>query len=307
MKAGLSSIGLSLTFLCGMNAQGQLLVTPGRAHPWRLSDSLRREAHAALDRGLAWLAIRQAEGGLWEQERGLRTGLPALAFAGDADGIAGDPVSGKAFAAVSAEVGRSLTRILTPGQTMELALGTLLLRSCGGEPSLLDRAVRRLRLQPLERLSAEESAWTLEAQGWREGEPGKLAWGAVIAKAMAFTHATPGQVALAGVARWERGGTSPNAFRAHLRWLADRWPERASDTWWLVQFLERMSPAQLHEAGFPLDWRRRVAGDLIASQRFDPATGHGYWSSGGTLREPDDDEMLRETTFALLVLKRLAD
>ena len=48
-----------------------------------LSASLRKEAESALDRGLAWLASQQKEGGYWSNARfPAMTGLPIWAFSG---------------------------------------------------------------------------------------------------------------------------------------------------------------------------------------------------------------------------------
>jgi len=296
---------LLLTITGAVQAQSQVQVAPVRTQPWGLHESIRREAYASIDRGRDYLASRQAAGGLWELETGAWSCLPAMAFAGDP--AATMPTLRGAVDAAAAAVERSLARVLTPAETVELARGCLLLQVQGVRDDRIARAVRRLSLVGLDSFDAGDAALLLDVRGWAGRTSGDPEWGAVVAKTMSIQHPTVGTVALAGLARLERAGaeTARNAVLAHLRWLAGRAPETAEDAWWLVRFLERLSPAVLHDAGFPLDWRQRVADALISRQRRDPRTGFGYWRLPGGEGDASGDGSLRETTYAVMVLSNV--
>ncbi|MBQ9430049.1 MAG: hypothetical protein IJU44_00705 [Kiritimatiellae bacterium] len=63
-----------------------LVLGLARAADDPMPDEVRREAKAALDKGLAWLASQQKDGGYWSVERfPAMTGLPLWAFAGAKD------------------------------------------------------------------------------------------------------------------------------------------------------------------------------------------------------------------------------
>ena len=292
--------------LLSMSAvRAQVQVATVRTQPWGLHESIRREAYASIDRGRNYLSSRQAAGGLWALETGAWSCFPAMAFTGDSG--AAMPTLRRALDAAATAVDRSLTRMLTSAETVELARGCLLLQVQGFRDDRVVRAVRRLSLVRLDSFDAGEAALLLDVRGWEGRTSGDPEWGAVVAKTMSMRNPTVGTVALAGLARLERAGVEAarNAALAHLRWLAGHAPVTSEDAWWLVRFLDQLSPAALHDAGFPLDWRQRVADALIARQRRDSRTGFGYWRLPGDESDASGDGALRETTFAVMVLNHV--
>ncbi len=74
--------------LLALGVQGQEMVMPATASPGVLSESVRREAEAAMDRALDWLAANQRDSGAWSNTNfPALTALPLWAFA-----RAGSPV-----------------------------------------------------------------------------------------------------------------------------------------------------------------------------------------------------------------------
>lgn len=309
VRGGRWASALALAVVCGGVACGQgTALAPSRGQSWHLGESILRETYATLDRGLDFLAARQGADGLWALADGFRTCAPALAFAGET------PVSApllRAAESVAEGMDRSVSGLLPSRELVELARGVLVLRASGIRGDLVPRAVRRLELAGLGRLGAEEAALVLDVLGLEGRTPGETAWGTVVARTLAVRNPVPATVALAGFARLERGNlpVTGNAVRAHLRWLAGKELKTADDAWWLVRFLDRLPPVALHEAGFPLDWRRHVADALIARQRRDPATGFGYWAppKGSKDAGVSGDAVLNETARAASALRWVAD
>lgn len=299
MRAWLSSI--AVVWAAVATSQVQVQVTPSRGHSWRLPESILRETLVAADRGRLFLAARQEAQGGWRLDGGATTCLPAMAFAG----VGGETVLRRAAGAAATAVERDLTRVLTAAETVELARGALVLAAAGSREELRNRVARRLAVVGNDALDAAGAAWALEARGSGAAQAQDFEWGVVVAKASGV--ATPGAVALAGLARLERGAAADgSAVRVHLRWLARHWPATAEATLWVARLADAVPPAVLHEAGFPLDWRQRVADGLITRQRRDPATGAGFWTADATASAVGDGA-LRETAFAVMVLAQIAE
>jgi hypothetical protein len=292
--------------LWAVAASGQTQITSARSQPWQLPESILRETLAVAERGREFLARQQAEDGLWRLGDGAVTCWPAMAFAGDV-GEAGAAVMTSAVNAVGDALDRDLTRVLTVDETAELARRALVLRAAGARGDLQMRAARRLAAVGTDAFDADDAALALEARGDGAARAEGFEWGAVVAKTAAARRPSVASVALAGLARLVRGAASDgSAVRAHVRWLARNHGRSAEDDWWVARFVDAVPLAVLHEEGFPLDWRQRMADALIARQRRDSATGAGFWTTAKTMSAESPD-VLRETTFAVMVLARVSE
>lgn len=286
---------------------GQAAITVPKTQAWGLPESIRREALVVLDRGREFLASRQGATGLWALADGTLTCGPAFGFVDDEPPAQGStPALSRAANAAADLVERDVRRVLSVGETVELARAALLLRLADVRPDLVTRTARRLSVVGTDALGAGDAVVALAVRD-EGGAPAQgYEWGAVLAAATGLRRQTGASVALAGLARGMRGAASDgNAVRAYVRWLARPRQVSAEDAWWTARFVSALPPAVLHDAGYPLDWRQRVANELISRQRRDTATGNGFWTVDRA-SPPDSDDALRETTFAVMTLALVA-
>ncbi len=305
---------------------GRVRLTPVRAHPWRLPESILRETLATIDRAQLHLAHHQQADGFWP-------GRPDVPTCGPADGWPPEPADPakepadsrrRAIAAAEERLERWLGRPLNTSEQLELARDTALVRQSGRRPELVRRAARRLAATAIDGTTPFETALLLEARGLED--PHGIAaheWSNVIAKAMRSSARDAAVIAISGWARLQRGADPRGqAARAHLRALhakltftaADAGPGPAEEDarvspealWWSVRFLDKLPPAVLFEEGFPLDWRVRVADELLRRQLRDPASGSGYWV-GADRTCPSAPATLAATTYALQSLLRITE
>ncbi len=304
---------------------GRVRLTPVRAHPWRLPESILRETLATIDRAQLHLAHHQQAEGLWPGPDGPTCG-PAAGWrtaTTDATPEPDEPLR-RAVVAAESRLERWLGRPLEAPEQVELARSTALLRQAGRRPELVLRAARRLAATSIDGASPFETALLLEARGVENPHAAAAhEWSAVIAKAMRGPARDAAVIAISGWARLQRGADPRGqAARAHLRALHAKLFVAAADAgagpseeaarvppealWWSVRFFDKLPPAVLFEEGFPLDWRVRLADELLRRQLRDPATGAGYWT-GEDRSDPSSPATLAATTHALQCLLRITE
>ncbi len=289
---------------------GQGSLTVPKTQAWRLHESVRHEVEAAIHRGRAFLAVRQNAAGRWQMAPDHESIVPALAFCDGA--TVGDwrqhPVLPTAVAAAVTTLEHDLHRVLSDAELAELAYAGLLLQLLEHRPDLVGRVARRLALTDQARLETCCDLIVSLALRSMVGDPVQdFEWSSVLARATRLDKPSGANVAQAGLARVLRGaGADGRAARAYLKWLGRKSPATAEDAWWTARFVALLPPAVLFEEEYPLDWRQRLAARLVARQRRDGATGHGFWGSG---EAPDaiDADVLRETTFAILTFVFVAE
>lgn len=288
-----------------LRAQGSLTVPKTQA--WRLHESVRHEVEAAIYRGQQFLAVRQTEDGRWQLAPDHLSVAPALAFCDGTAAWRQHPVLQKAAAGAVTRLERDLQLVLADLEVAELAYAGLLLRLLDQRPDLVARVARRLALTDPRRLAACDLIVALILRGGGDNPAQDFEWSGVVAHAAKLDNPAAGKVAQAGLARILRGAEADGrAARAYLKWLAHKPPVSAEDAWWIARFVALLPPAVLFEEEYPLDWRQRLASDLIARQRRDGATGHGFWGSDPA-SDASDGDVLRETTFAILTFIFVAE